>query len=226
MASARILRGLILDMDGVLANTEPLQARAWVDVLARYGRKLEVPYFDRWIGVPNLETARDLVERLGLAVTPESLIEEREPVYRELSASNLAPFPGVREWLSRQLGLPKAVATSGHRAEVERTLRVLSLERSFEVVVTAEDVRNTKPDPEAYLLAARKLGLDPRECAVVEDSPSGIGAGVAAGCYVLAVTTTLSADSLRRAHGIYPSTMEALGEIERLRGAGDRATRA
>ena len=218
MQGARRIRGLLLDMDGVLADTEPLHARAWVEVMAEHGIRLEPSAFDRWVGLPNLRTATDIIEVWKLRVTPERLLAEHDPLFLALTTEQLRPYPGVREWLERSRGFPRAVATSGHGVEVAHVLGVLGLAGSFGAVVTAEDVRRTKPDPEAYLRAAQELRLDARDCAAVEDSPSGVEAAVAAGCLVLAVTTTFRAAELGAAHAVFPSTLAALGEVDRMRG--------
>ena len=199
-------------MDGVLANTEALHARAWVQVLARYGVSVDERFFDRWIGIPNLETARDLVQRFGLSLSVERLIDEREALYLALVDRELRPLPGLAESLAA-LGLPMAVATSSSRAAAARVLAHLGIRRRFSAVVTIEDVARPKPDPEVYARAAAGLRLAPRECAAVEDSPAGVESARAAGCRVVAVTTTHSAGRLGAAHEVHPNALAAIASI-------------
>jgi HAD superfamily hydrolase (TIGR01509 family) len=197
-------------MDGVLADTEPLQGMAWVVLLERYGVHEPPAFFDRWIGIPNIDTSRDVVERWRLPRTPEALIAEREPVYLALVGGGLEPFAGVPERL-RALGeVPMAVATSACRTEAVRVLEALGLRDRFRAVVTADDVARAKPDPEPYLAAAAALGVDAGECVAIEDSPSGVSSARAAGCLVLAVTTTHRAERLEGAHQVHASTVSAL----------------
>jgi beta-phosphoglucomutase len=202
--------GLILDMDGVLADSEPLQALAWVVVLARYGILEEPAFFDRWIGIANLATARDAVARWSLPRTPEELIAERAPVYLDLVEERLKPFPGVMERLAALRGVPVAIATSASRAEASRVLRAIGISDQVAAVITADEVTRSKPDPEPYLRAAAAIGRSPGSCVVVEDSPAGVAAARAAGCRVLAVTTTHRAELLGEAHELFASTAAAL----------------
>jgi len=215
--------GLILDMDGVLADSEPLQARAWVLLLARYGITEDMSFFDRWIGIPNTETALDVAARWPLHRTATELIAERELVYLGLVAEGLSPYPGVRERLEALASAPKAVATSACRAEATRVLEVLSMAPLFAAVITADDVSRTKPDPEPYLRAAAALVLHPSTCVAIEDSPAGVASARAAGCYVLAVTTTHRPEVLGPAHERHTSTVSALDSVLRLLGRHQEA---
>jgi sugar-phosphatase len=207
-----MIRGLIFDMDGVLADSEPLQARAWVETLERYGIRVDERYFDRWIGIPNGDLAVDLVARFRIPAAPEQISAERQALYLRLAESELAPFPGLAESLAG-LALPKAVATSSTRADATLMLARTGLAPHFRVVVTVDDVTATKPDPEIYVKAAAGLGLSPGDCAAIEDSPAGVASARAAGCYVVAVTTTHPATRLAAAHEISASTVGALAAL-------------
>ncbi len=199
-------------MDGVLADTEPLQARAWVSLAARYGAQADERSFDRWIGVPDVETARDVAARFGIPGTVEQIIAERRVLYLGLVERELRPFPGLAERLSA-LRLPAAVATSSSRADAQLVLSRLGIARHFAAVVAVEDVARTKPDPEIYTKAARRLGLPPSACAAIEDSPTGVASARSAGCYVVAVTTTHAAASLAAAHEVRADTVAAIASI-------------
>lgn len=199
-------------MDGVLADTEALQARAWVILVARYGGRVDERYFDRWIGIPDVETARDIAGRFGIPGTVEQIIGERRALYLDLVGRELRPFPGLAESLA-SLRLPAAVATSSSRADVDLVLARLGLARRFAAVVAVEDVARTKPDPEIYAKAASRLGLAAADCAAIEDSPTGVASARSAGCYVVAVTTTHGAGSLAAAHEIRPDTVTAIASI-------------
>jgi beta-phosphoglucomutase len=206
-------------MDGVLADTEPLQARAWVVLLERYGIRQDPGDYDRWIGIANIETARAVAASFELPVSPAALIAQREPVYLDLVSRELVPFPGLEECLAGLAGVPMALATSAGRAEVDRVLGVLGFARFFRALVTGDDVARPKPDPEPYLRAAAALGIPPEACAVVEDSAAGVASARDAGCHVRAVTTTHPPEALRGAHAVHASTVEALRDLRRLLGA-------
>jgi beta-phosphoglucomutase-like phosphatase (HAD superfamily) len=104
----------------------------------------------------------------------------------------------------RRQGYPTALTTMSHRHHVRRVLSVLGLADAFDVVVPRDDVRRGKPDPEIDLLAARKLGVPPEEFLVIEDSPAGVKAALAAGMVVIAVATTLTRRGLRESGVLDP----------------------
>ena len=214
-----MIRGVVFDMDGVLADSEPLHARAWVRTLERYGVRVDERYFDRWIGIPNGDTALDLVSRFRIPVAAQRITAERQALYLRLVESELQPFPGLAEGLAA-LRLPKAVATSSTRADATLMLSRLGLSSHFAAVVTVEDVSLTKPDPEIYVKAAAGLGLDPGDCAAIEDSPAGVASARAAGCWVVAVTTTHPAARLSAAHEVRADTVSAIAAIEAARSGG------
>jgi HAD superfamily hydrolase (TIGR01509 family) len=130
------------------------------------------------------------------------LADRKEELYRELIAkSDIQPLPGVVEWLHtlHEKNVPCAVASSTQRANIAAVLDRIGLIRAFSAIVSAEDVSHGKPDPEVFLKAAEKLGVEPRRCIVFEDAYVGIDAGHAAGMKVIAVTTTHAARELRAA---------------------------
>jgi beta-phosphoglucomutase len=207
-----VIKGVIFDMDGVLADSEPLHAQAWVIVLRRYGIHVDERWFDRWIGIPNTETADEIVELYAMAVKAPQLVDERQAVYLDLVDRELRPFPGLAESIGG-ITLPMAVATSSTRSDAARILSRLGLAHHFRAVVTREDVQRPKPDAEVYARAAAALGLGPAECAAIEDSPAGVASAAAAGCCVLAVTTTHAAARLAAARRVYADTVSAIAGI-------------
>jgi pseudouridine 5'-phosphatase len=144
------------------------------------------------IGRPALDSARYLVERLALPITPEEYLQEREAMLERLFPES-GPMPGARE-LTRALaarGVRQALATSSGRRLFElKTSRHREWFRSvFDAIVLGDDprIRHGKPAPDIFLLAASELGADPRSCLVVEDAPAGVTAAHAAGMQVLAI---------------------------------------
>ena len=98
--------------------------------------------------------------------------------------------------VARDYSCKTALATMSYRNEALHVLRALAIEDSLDEILTREDVQNPKPDPEIYLLAAQKLEVEPQDCLVLEDSPSGVRAGVAAGMNVIAVATPFTTAGL------------------------------
>jgi HAD superfamily hydrolase (TIGR01509 family) len=190
-------RGVIFDFDGVLIDSEPLHVRAFQEVLAAYGRTLtEQEYYASYI----VYSDREVLERLlpGGEVL-EAALAAKERRYLELMQSGVPAFRDGLALLSRTDGWRVGLATGSLRPEVERVLRSLGIRERFGAVVTREDCRNGKPDPEPFLLAARGLGLAPGRCVVIEDTPGGVQAAKAAGMVCVAVTHSCPRDSLRGA---------------------------
>ena len=209
----RGLRAVVFDLDGVVADSEPLHVRAWVQVLDGLGvsvGQIGEPSLAAWVGVPDVEIVGGLVERFGLPLGAEELLDRKRAAYRALIPGALTAFPGVREELASWDGVPLGMATATPRREAELMLATLGLSGRFRVLVTRDEVRRTKPAPDCYLLAASGLGLDPALCAAVEDAPYGVQAAREAGMHVLAVTTSYPAQRLGQAHRLFTTVPQAI----------------
>ena len=163
-----------------------------------------------WIGYSETEVVRDMVREHCLPVDPEQLMEHKREIFRRLIAEKLGPIPGSVQSLSELDSLPLGVATSSSRTEAELMLQILHISDRFRTVVTGDEVKRSKPQPDIYLLAAQRLGTAPGHCVAIEDSTSGVQAARRAGMMVLAVTTSLPAEQLIAAHHIFASTPEAV----------------
>lgn len=190
-------RGVIFDFDGVLVDSEPLHLRAFQEILATYGRTMTAEeYYANYI----VYSDREVLERLlppGEAL--EAALAAKERRYLELMENTIPAFQDGLALLQRTDGWRVGLATGSLRPEVERVLRSLGVRERFGVIVTREDCQRGKPDPEPFLLAARGLGLPPRRCVVIEDTPGGVQAAKAAGMTCVAVTHSCSRESLRMA---------------------------
>jgi len=176
-------------MDGVLLDTEPIYTEVTNRITTRYGKVFDWSVKADMLGRTAMDSAEYLVERLGLPIEPEDYLRERTPMLEALLAKAGA-IPGA-ESFTRELhrrGVPIAVATSTDarlfRVKTEGHREWFSI---FRVVVCGDDprVRNGKPAPDIFLAAAADLGAPPETCVVVEDSPLGVAAAVAAGMRVV-----------------------------------------
>lgn len=199
-AAAGKLKGILFDMDGVLCDSGPFLYAASARMFKeRYGIDIHPedvrPYFGRGEVAYLTGTGR----AHGIDV---SLPDDLDLVYEHYFAAidgAIKPFAGVVDFVARAsgCGLRIAVASSADRRKVMANLAGIGLPRErFDAVVTVEDVAQPKPAPDVFLLAARRLGLAPCDCLVIEDAPSGIQAAKAAGCACLGVTTGFSPEEL------------------------------
>ena len=215
----RHLSAVVFDFDGLVADSEPLQIRAWQEFLARYDARLEDSLIDEMFGLRVKDSARVVQQRLDLPLTPEEVMHGRDEIFLELVATELPLMTGAIElitWLQIDTPYRIALATSGHRRYIDAALRVTGLGSSFEVIVTGDDVENGKPHPEIYQSAADGLGIAPEYCLALEDAPHGVRSAKAAGMACLAVPNemTESIPGLDEADAIVKDLHEARVWIE------------
>lgn len=209
-------RGVVLDLDGVIADSEPLHTRAWVEVLGQLGVSAEALGEERvrgWTGVPDVIMVDGIVRDFHLPLSSPQLLERKRLVFRRLIPEALKAFPGVTEELLGWDGIPLGLATATRRREAELMLATLGLRQVFRSVVTGDDVERPKPAPDCYRQAVQGLGLKPAECAALEDALHGIRAARSAGLYVVAVSTSFPPEALTEAQKVFPAVPEALAWI-------------
>jgi beta-phosphoglucomutase len=183
---------LILDMDGVMVDSNPIHRKVWAEYNRRFGIETDEAMQERMYGRRNDDIVRDFFgEHLTLEeVRAHGAAKER--LFRETirPAINEALVPGLREFLERHSRQPLGLATNAEPENVEFLLETARLRPYFRAVVDGHQVANPKPHPDIYLLAAELLGVPPRDCVVFEDSFTGIQAARAAGMAVVGVQTT------------------------------------
>ncbi len=185
--------GAIFDWDGVIIDSARLHEQSWHRLAAELGTTIAPQSFLRGFG---MKSARIIEEIHRWATDPEEvarLTNRKEALYREIvRQSEIAPLPGVTEWLERlrAADIPCAVASSTQRQNIDAVLARLGLQEAFREIVSAEDVTHGKPHPEVFEKAADRLGRTRSRCVVFEDAHVGIEAAHAAGMKVVAVTTT------------------------------------
>jgi HAD superfamily hydrolase (TIGR01509 family) len=192
---------IIFDMDGVIVDSEPLHQQAFEDLFAELGRKHDHGIvFHEYYGRSDGALLRDFIGKHQLPHELEDLtarklkyflgyLRERRPVFKELHV--LVPE------LARRYKLGVATSSSHHVADV--VMEISGLGPHFNLIVAREDVRFPKPDPEIYFMTARKLGVRPSTCCVIEDSIHGIQAAKMAGMTCIGLTSSLPPEKLHRA---------------------------
>jgi beta-phosphoglucomutase len=183
---------IVLDMDGVIVDSNPLHVQAWKLYNRRFGIDPGDALAENMYGRRNDELVREF---FGPGLSAEEAAARgaaKEQLYREMLEPRLAEtlVPGVREFLQRHVGQPVGLATNAEPANVDFILDRGGLRTYFRVVVDGHQIRYPKPHPEIYLRAAELLSVAPRNCIVFEDSYSGIQAARAAGARIVGLRTT------------------------------------
>lgn len=200
------MKGVLFDMDGVLVNNLEVHREAFMEFFRRYGVKRTFEDLSRVFGMGNDDIMgelmpRDVVERVGI----RELGHEKEAIYREIYAPTITPQAGLVAFLEslKSNNLLCAVGSSGYRLNVNFVLEKCNIEPYFKAIVAGDEVTRCKPDPEIYLTAATKLGLQAEECIVFEDAEAGIEAAKRAGLKVIALATTFSREFLQTTDADY-----------------------
>lgn len=215
MPAARLPDGVIFDMDGVLLDSEPFICKAACMMFAERGLTVQPEDFLPFVGAGENRYIGGVAEKYGFPVHIDEVKRRTYDIYLEIIRGRLEALPGVYAFLDacRRAGKRIALATSADLRKAEGNLREIKLPTAaFDAVVTGEDVVHKKPDPEIFVTAARKLGLEPGRCLVVEDAVNGVAAARAAGCRCLALTTSFTRGQLAGADWFAPNLAGAPDE--------------
>lgn len=171
----------LFDCDGTIADSMPLHYESWVKAVKPWGCEFSRELFYAWAGVPTIHVVDRLNEKFNLKMIPKQVVEDKEKIYLE-SLHKIQPIPGVLKHIEAQSSrIPFAVVSGSPRDSVIKTLSALKLLEHFPVILGAENYKNGKPHPEAFLLAAQALQVQPQQCLVFEDADFGIQAAISAG---------------------------------------------
>lgn len=203
------LRGVIWDMDGVIADTGEFHFQSWTDTLAAYGISFSWELFNKTFGMNN-EGILKLLK--GDDVDPlmiNEISERKESKFREVIQDRVKTLPGAVALLEsiRRENIPQAIGSSAPHKNIDAVVGELELGKYFDAYVSAAEMPG-KPDPAVFLTAARVLQSPADQCVVIEDAIAGVEAAHRAGMKCIAVTNTHSADSLHAADKIVQSLEE------------------
>ena len=201
---------VIWDMDGVIVDTAPYHMEAWQSVFAEHGVSFTKADFRRNFGQRN-DTIIKIV--LGEDVAPDTIkliADEKEKRFRSRAGEALKPLPGALDLIDSlgEYGFLQALGSSAPPENVALVIGKLGIGNRFQAVVTGRDVDEGKPSPLGFLLAARRLGVGPQRCVVIEDSLAGVAAARKAGMRCLAVTSTNQRERLGEADLVCDSLTE------------------
>ena len=192
------LEAVLWDLDGVIADTADFHYRAWKDIFLEYGFDFKKEDFMQFFG-----RRHDTIIRFGLGddISPEefdSITGRKQRLYRRLIAEHITPLPGAVELITElnKQHIPTAIASSAPFDNITVITDGLGITDRFQAIASGLEVTESKPDPEVFLLAAGKLGVEPGRCVVFEDAIAGVTAAKSAGMKCVAVTNSHPAAKL------------------------------
>lgn len=204
--------GVIFDLDGLLADTEPIWNESARRLLTRRGLRWDPALKPRFMGRPPLVVAGMLVEHYRMEEDPRDLLAERMALLQSLyHEADIQPMPGALALVNllHRGGLPLAVASGSPTPIAHKVLGHLGLVESMAAIIGSDQVERGKPAPDIFLLAARELDLDPARCTVLEDAALGVEAALAAGMTCICVPSPETpAEAAARAHRVVKSLEE------------------
>jgi len=196
---------IIFDFDGVVIDSMPLMTYSFIRYLKNYGIELKEEDMKKYYGWTGVNVIKDIFTMHGIKRNAEIANEERKKIYVK-NIEKVKVYPGFIEVIKKVKGKYKtALVTSSSSEIVELIMNIHNLNQLFDVIVTKDDVKKSKPDLEPYLLAIKKLAVEPNKCMVVEDTPIGIKSAKAAGTYCIAVTSSCAKEELNEADLIVDS---------------------
>jgi beta-phosphoglucomutase-like phosphatase (HAD superfamily) len=225
-----MLKAIIFDFDGVIADTEPLHLKAFQLTLRENGIELsDEDYFENYLAYDDKTLFKELLKDRNYEHNEAQIsdfMNRKSEHFENVLKGNILVLEGVPEFISEVSGkYPLAIGSGAIRSEIIYILESGGLREHFEIIVSADEVINCKPDPEVFIEALRRLNnldsvsekISPQECLVIEDSTSGIKAAHSAGMKCLAITNSYAAEKLSEAElikqslkGIYLEEIEDL----------------
>ena len=231
-----MLRAVIFDFDGVITDSEILHLRAFNQALAQHGTEItKEDYYKDYLGLTDLDLFNLLVDKSLLKADAReiaNLAEQKMQIFEKLAKAEGSIIEGVQDFLQmlKQNNIPMAICSGALLAEIELILEEARLRSFFEVIVSAEQVKKGKPNPEGLLLTLQKLNRSvipakagiqnpilAKQCIMIEDSHWGLEAAKAAGMHTIAITNSYDADQLAMAEKVIAQLSElSIGDLQQL----------
>ncbi len=207
-----MIKGVLFDMDGVLVDSEEYICLAAIEMFRREGLEVRADDFLPFVGKGENMYLGGVAEKYGFSIDIDLAKKSTYSIYGEMVQGKLSPLPGVLSFIekAKSKGLKLAVATSADRVKMEINLQNIGIaETIFDATVNGLDVERKKPFPDIFELAAKKIGLKPEECLVVEDAVSGVEAAKSAGAKCLGLMTSFTREELAKADWISNTLADA-----------------
>ncbi|MDF2985937.1 MAG: HAD-superfamily hydrolase, subfamily variant 3 [Eubacterium sp.] len=212
-----MIKAFIFDMDGVIIDSEPLHFQSDKLVMKEFGIDIPDSELMKFVGVTNPKMWADLIKSYNLGASIEKLLEIQNKYKRELfGQGTLQAISGIPELISdlKERNILLGLASSSSREFIEMILKNLNIYDYFDIVISGEEVKNSKPAPDIFLKAAEGLGVKPSECIVLEDSGHGVNAAKAAGMKCIAFKNPSSGNQDLSLADCLVCTLEKLNYME------------
>lgn len=210
-----MIKAVLFDMNGIIIDDEHIHELAFHETVKPFDIQLShQDYLDCCAGKTDRAGYESIATTFNKQLPVDSLLQQKSQTYLKLFPANKKDYPGVIELihiLSRKYLL--SVTSSSSRAEVDLITKEFGMDKALNITISADDVKKGKPDPEPYLITCEKLGINPHEAVVIEDSQSGVASAKAAGCFCIGVTTTHSVEDLQQSDLIVDSFAKITPEI-------------
>ena len=213
------VKAVIWDMDGVIADTAQYHLKGWQMVFQKRGANYTEEDFRRNTGKRSDTIVREVLGEKIAQGEIIAIIREKDENFRQLMGQNIRPFPGVLKLITslKEHKFKIAIASSAPMDNIQLITQSLKIHNRFDAIISGWEVTKGKPDPQTFLLAAEKLGVEAEDCIVIEDAISGVTASRRAGMRCIAVTNTTSREELREADLIIDTLEEITADdLDRL----------
>jgi HAD superfamily hydrolase (TIGR01509 family) len=211
------IHAVVLDLDGVMLDSETIALEMWHEFLALYGKSLSDTEYRQMVGMEPGETAIFVRQRTGIPVGVEEILEDHRTRMMEAVGRDAKPVEGLEDFIreTRLRGLPIGVASNSGSIYVDQVLSAIGLREAFDCVITSDEVARAKPAPDIYHAAAASLKTPPERCLAIEDSPIGMKSALSAGlrCVVIPNHHLEGAD-FSGAYAMFDSFPTLLSEFE------------
>ena len=207
------VKGLILDMDGVIVDSEPLHLLAFQELFTRHNISYTAEHNREFLGRKDIVIADILIKRFFLPETAEEFVQNKESILKRLIVEQGIARPGLMKILelAKSLGLPIAVASSATMPTIQLVVDTLKIRPYFVSLTSGDEVEHGKPAPDVFLLAAKRLGIEPRDCLVIEDTLNGIKAAKAAGMHCIGIPCEAT---MHQDHSLADMQLKSLEEVD------------
>ena len=216
------IKAIIFDMDGVIFDTELVYLEIWSKVFEKYGYKLQKEVYAEVLGTGRENVKKVLLNKYGNELPIDKMYREKDKDLEKAVDKGIPLKEGAYKILSylKNNNYKIALATSASKERALKQLRYADIEKFFDIIVSRDDVKETKPNPDIFLKAAKKLNVNPNECIVIEDSGAGIKAAFNAGMIAIHVVDLKEPDNeiIRACYKSFNNLNDIRKEIQILRG--------